>query len=190
VSFSDFVPLVQSLASLINDAPSAEAAWRAIRVRERQLGHAVAEVSDGDITAEVAVVAEQLRQLFRESPPPTELRLLFFGLFTAANLDTLAQEAGYYVAGTTRDLPFVVDSSSDLADDILDYEPENRYLESPLLQRIKAAALANEDDYDRYDYALMLGAASVLSLSAVRTLGMGYRVVIGFDSGDAVELQA
>ena len=149
---------------------------------------AATELADGDIDTEVTLVTEQLRHIFRESPPPPGLRLVYFGLFAAANPETLQERAGYYVAGSSRELPFTIDASSELADDVLDYEPENKYLESPLLERIKAAALASEADYDRYDYALMLGAAALLSLYSVRRLGMSYRVGAGFDSGDAVDL--
>lgn len=188
MGFSDFVPFVQSLRPLVSESPSAADAWRALRAHERAIGHAVTEVPDGDIDAEVALVSTQLQRILRESPPPPGLQLLYFGLFAAANPETLEEEAGFYVAGTTRALPVVIESSSELAGDVLDYEPENRHLESPLLQRIKAAALADDADYHRYDYALMLGAAAVLSLYAVRLLGMPIRVVVGFDSGDAVEL--
>ena len=153
-------------------------------------GRAATEVADGDIDAEVGLVTRQLQRVFRDSPPPPDLRLLYFGLFAAANPETLDAETGYYVAGSSREFPFTIDASSELAGEVLDYEPENRYLDSPLLQRIKAAALVGETDYDRYDYALMLGAAAVLSLYAVRRLGMPYRVVAGFDSGDAVDLHA
>ena len=190
MSFQDFVPLVQSLRRIVTEARTAADAWQTIRARERAIGHAVTPLPDGDIDAEVALLAEQLRALFRDSPPPPSLKLLYFGLFPALNRKTRKESAGYYVAGSTRPIIEPVESSSELAGDALDFEPENRYLESPLLERIKAAAGANDRDYDRYDYAVMLGAACVLSLYSVRQLGMAIRVVTGFDSGDAVELQA
>lgn len=190
MSFNDFVPLVQSLRSVIADAPSAAQAWQEIRERERAIGCAVTDVPDGDIEAEIDLIAAQLRQIFDESPPPHALQLIWFGLFAALNTTTWGEEAGYYFGGSTNVIPFVIDSSSELAGDVLDYRPAHRYLESPLLQRIKVAAMGNKADYDRYDYAVMLGAAAVLSLHAVRRLGMSTRVVVGFDSGDSVDLQA
>ena len=190
MSFRDFVPLVQSLPTILRETSTAVDAWREIRERERAVGRAATELPDGDIDAEVAVVAEQLERVFRESPLPPGLQLLCFGLFAAANPETFEEEAGYYVGGSTRELSFTIDSSAELAGDVEDYQPENRYLDSPLLQRIKVAALATDADYDRYDYAVMLGAAAVLSLYALRRLGMSSRLVVGFDSGDAVDLRA
>src|SRR3954452_9464088 len=119
MSFTDFVPLVQSLPSILRDTSSAADAWRAIRVGERALGRAATDLADGDIDAEVALVTEQLQRAFLESPPPPGLRLMYFGLFAAANPETLEEEAGYYVAGSSRDLPLTIDASSELSGDVL-----------------------------------------------------------------------
>jgi hypothetical protein len=115
------------------------------------------------------------------------VQLLYFGLCSGANPDTFEEIAGYYVSGTTQSVPLVA-SSADLSGRVLDYLPENRYMASPILQRIKTAAVADESLYDEYDYALMLCTASILSFFAVGQLGMKCRVVVGFDSGDALEL--
>jgi len=42
--------------------------------------------------------------------------------------------------------------------------------------------------YEEYDYALTLCTASIVSFFAARQLDMRCRVVVGFDSGDALEL--
>jgi hypothetical protein len=63
-------------------------------------------------------------------------------------------------------------------------------LASPLLERIKVAALASESDYNNYDYGLMLCAASIISFFAAREVGIDASVVVGFDSGDAIQFPA
>jgi hypothetical protein len=151
--------------------------------------HVSAKFSEVDIDSEVRTVADQLERVFSESPPPTDLHLLWFGLFAAADAETLEERAGYYVSGTTRPIE-PVESSSDLSGDVLDYAPRNRYLESPVLEKIKVAALASEADYNNYDYGLMLCAAAVVSFFATREVDLNCSVVVGFDSGDAIQFPA
>lgn len=188
MDITEYLPLILDLPSIFGHAASASEAWNVVEARMTPANPADSEIFGGDIVHEVTSVTQQLRRLFRDNPPPQTLKLLYFGLFTAANAETYEPEAGYYVAGSSSELS-TVEVSADLAGGVLDYMPNGRYLESPLLHRIQAAARKNEAEYERYDYVLMLCAAAVLSVFAVRQLSLGYRVVVGFDSGDALEFQ-
>jgi hypothetical protein len=187
MSIPEFVSTVLAIPSIVDEAASPDEAWRNLRSRVGARWNSASEVLKRGISRETKLIVAQLREVFAEAPPPSNLQLLYFGLFTGVNPDTSQQVAGYYVSGTTRAVP-LVDSSSELSGGILDYLSENKYLWSPILQRIKEAALANESQHDEYDYALMLCTASILSFFAVRQLDMRCRIVVGFDSGDAVEL--
>jgi len=187
MSIPEFVSMLLAIPSIVDKAASPDEAWRHLWSRVGARWNSASEVLRSDVNRETKLIVAQLREVFAEAPPPSNLQLLYFGLFTGANPDTSEQVAGYYVSGTTRAVP-LVDSSAELSGGVLDYLPENKYLWSPILQRIKAASLANEFQHDEYDYALMLCTASILSFFAVSQLDMRCRVVVGFDSGDAVEL--
>jgi hypothetical protein len=184
-----FLATVVALPTIVNDATSAESAWMVVRQQMDDTWQVVDKFPEVDIDSEVSTVADQLRRVFAVSPPPEQLQLLWFGLFAAADVDTLEERAGYYVSGTTHPMPHV-ESSSELSAGVLDYSPDDRYLASPLLERIKVAALASESDYNNYDYGLMLCAASIISFFAAREVGIDASVVVGFDSGDAIQFPA
>ena len=184
-----FLATVTALPTIVNDASSARAAWTVIRQQIDDSWQLLAKVPDVDIDSEVETIAHQLKQVFRQEPPPDDLQLLWFGLFAATDVDTLQDHAGYYVSGTTRPVG-PVESSSDLSGDVLDYAPNNRYLHSPLLEAIKVAALSSEADYNNYDYGLMLCAAAVVSFFAAREADVTSSIVVGFDSGDAIQFRA
>jgi hypothetical protein len=188
MSAAEFVPVVLALPSILTEASGARDAWRVICARVGEIAQTTTHLPDADLELEVESVAAQLRRRFRQFPPPANLQLLYFGLFSAADPTSFAEVAGFRVAGTTR-VPAEIEGSADLSRGVLDYEPRMPYLNSPLLHELKATALANERDSDRYDYALMLGAAATVTYFAVEQLGLRCRVVVGFDSGDAVELR-
>jgi hypothetical protein len=183
----EFVSTVLAIPSIVSEADSANEAWTNLRAQAGERWNSAPEVLKSDLNFETRLIASQLRKTFAEAPPPSTVQLLYFGLFSGMNPDTSEETAGYYVSGTRRSLP-LVETSAALSRGVLDYWPENKYLWSPILQRIKAAALADGSRYDEYDYALMLCTASILSFFAIRQLDMRYRVVVGFDSGDALEL--
>lgn len=187
MSIPDFVSTVLAIPSIIDRADSADEAWIELRDQTGDRWDSASDALNSDLDHETKLIAAQLGKIFAEVPPPSNLQLLYFGLFAGANPDTSEQFAGYYVSGTTRLVPFV-DSSAELSGGVLDYRPENKYLWSPVLQRVKAAASADRSRYDEYDYALMLCTASILSYFAARQLDMRCRLVVGFDSGDALEL--
>jgi hypothetical protein len=189
LSTMDVGAFITALPSIIGSATSANEAWTAVLQSVGQSATLAPDLAIADITFEVELVAAQLRAIMTGSPPPAKLRLLYFGLFTAADPVTYAEQAGYYVVGSTREVPSI-DTAAELADGVINYAPDERYLESPLLQRIKALALAEPALYTVYDYALMLGAAAVIGVFAVRSAGMQCHVVVGFDSGDAINLRA
>jgi hypothetical protein len=189
VSSPGFVATVIALPSIMSEAPSPTTAWALIRRQMDESWEMSSTFPEIRIEAEVAAVTNQLRAIFDESPPPADLQFLYFGLFAAADETTFEERAGYYVSGTTRSIR-VVEANSDLSGHVLDYSPHNMYLESSLLEQIKASALSSEADYNSYDYGLMLCAASVLSFYAARNTGMDCPIVVGFDSGDAVQFPA
>lgn len=184
-----FLATVIALPTIVNDEASAKAAWTVIRHQMDESWQVASKFPEVDIDSAVETVANQLRLVLADPIPPDNLQLLWFGLFAAADPDTLEERAGYYVSGTTHPLPHV-ESSSDLSGDVLDYLPNNRYLASPLLEQIKVAALSSETDYNNYDYGLMLCAAAVISFFAARVVGVNCSVVVGFDSGDAIQFPA
>lgn len=185
MSIAAYIPLVIALPEIVQHASSAQNAWTEIGRRMAAV-EANAPFVVADIDAEVSTVAAQVRDVFAAAPPPQDVRLLYFGLFAAADTTSREERAGYHVAGSTRDLP-PVEESGQLAGNVLDYRPARRSLESPLLQRIKAAASADELHHDLFDYVWMLAAAAVLSLFATRQLGLQVRLIVGFDSGDALD---
>lgn len=184
-----FLATVNALPTIVNDASSAKSAWTVIRQQMDDSWQVSARFPEVDIDSEVRTVADQLKRVLAESPPPDDLQMVWFGLFAAADADTFEERAGYYVSGTTRPID-LVESSSDLSGNVLDYSPDNRYLESPVLAQIKVAALSSEADYNSYDYGLMLCAAAVVSFFAAREVALNCSVVVGFDSGDAIQFPA
>lgn len=183
----EFVSTVVALPSIVGKATSAGEAWADLRSQVGERWNSASEVLHSNLDHEVELIVAQLQKIFAEEPLQSNLKLLYFGLFTATNPDTSEQIAGYYVSGTTLSVPFV-QAGAEVAAGVLDYWPKSKYLWSPILQRVRKAALANESLYDEYDYAAMLCTASILSFFAVRRLELRCRVVVGFDSGDALEL--
>ncbi|MGI9090284.1 MAG: hypothetical protein ACR2GG_04165 [Gemmatimonadaceae bacterium] len=187
MGFEELMPLVLAIPTTIAGADSAAEAWTVLQSQADPYGVIDPEILAVNIDAEVDLVARQLQAIFDRTPAPEGLRLLYFGLFAAADGKTGAEQAGYHVSGSTRDMP-PIETAADLAGPVLDYRPALPYIFSELLQRIKAAALSSHDMYDFYDYAMMLGAAALLSRFALRRLGVVNRLVVGFDSGDVFEI--
>lgn len=189
MSFADLVPLVLSIPTTVGGARSATEAWALLKRDASAYAAIDPAILAVNIDLDTAIVAHQLRAVFARAPEPAGLRLLYFGLFAAATSETGPEEAGYYVAGSTHDLADV-QVASDLVGPVLDYRPDAAFIYSQLLEQIKTAALSSEATYAFYDYGLMLGGAAILSRFALRQLGVAHRLVVGFDSGDVIELPA
>ena len=132
--------------------------------------------------AETQIVAAQLRSILERSPVPPNLTFLYFGLFAAVRLGSGEEAAGFHVGGgSSAEVEPTIDGP-----EYLTYVPLDRFLESPLLQSVKAEALRGEEDYDFYEYPLMFGAAATLAKFAMRELRIEKTLVVGFDSGERV----
>ncbi|MBZ5686003.1 MAG: hypothetical protein LAP86_13305 [Acidobacteriia bacterium] len=138
-----------------------------------------------DFPADVASLVAQLDVVLAAEPIPSETTFLWFGLFDLLVGDQEAE--GYYVSGGTGANPG--------ADMERIYWPEGRYLKSSVLDRIKAkivqirneSALAKTElphEYDVLEYAVLFGAAALLTKFTVRALGIRLPVYVGVDSGD------
>ena len=138
-----------------------------------------------DFPTDVASLVTQLEGVVAAEPIPSETTFLWFGLF---DLPVGNQEAeGYYVSGETGTNPG--------ADMERTYWPESRHLKSSVLDRVKTkiVQIRNElglaktelpSEYDVLEYALMFGAAALLTKFTIRALGIRLPVYVGFDSGD------
>ncbi len=185
----DFEQSREWIAGLVCTAGEPAAAWRAF------VDHLASSAAEGlcvplrevGIEADVAAVRGQLAALFDREPPPDGIDTLYFGLFDASGTDGV-QTIGYYVAGVTGFEPDDLDSLCDPA-----WWPEGRYLVSDALAAVGAAERAAAAAGRRQEQALLgytgqLGAALIVSRFAMAGLEEGRRIVVGFDSGDVVEL--
>jgi hypothetical protein len=140
------------------------------------------------IENDISQLKAQLEHVLSSEPPPAGVAALFFGLFDA--LDENEQEIiGYYVAGVTHFDPEEPDTLCNPA-----WFPESRYLYSRALEAIKQAELSaaeagRADDRALLGYAGQLATAIIVSRHAADGLSQA-RIVVGFDSGDFVEVAA
>lgn len=139
-----------------------------------------------DIVSDIISLTEQTDRLLRAAPLPTGVTFLWFGLCDSAIGDREIE--GYYVSGWSGTNP---DEDRSLA-----YFPESRWLTSSVLNSIKDALRRVEkaalhtgkerpEDYHVLDYAVMFGAAAILTKFAIQPLNaQKIPVYVGFDSGD------
>lgn len=183
----DLAQSYESVVSLVGNASEPAGAWREfLDYLVSQIGEDLcAPLREVRIEADVASVRDQLADLFQREPPPDGIDTLYFGLFDAVGSDG-GQAIGYYVAGVQGYDPDDPDSLCDPA-----WWPDGRYLESKALAALEAAIMAAAD-HRRHQallgYAGQLGAAAIVSRFAMAGLEEGRRIVVGFDSGDVLEL--
>jgi hypothetical protein len=163
---------------------SPSVAWDAVAAAVDTSGFRVPyELRVWDIPAEVEQLAKQLAVVRELAPLPADLTFLYFGLFDWADVEDPSDydksTVGFYVSGGNGN-----DPAATLHDARLSYFPEDRFLESPLLQEIRIASRTLGPDYNVFDYGLMLGAAGVLAKFAAHELTLPYPIMVGFDSGD------
>lgn len=170
-----------AMLAAVSGAQTADDAWKEVVVVAGQMGVVIPDdLRRASAEAEVEIIAGQLRTILEQNPIPPSVTFLYFGLFAAVRLGSDEEAAGFYVAGgSSSDAEPTIDRPEDLV-----YFPLERYLESPLLERLKAEALQAGEDYNSYDYALMFGAAAILAEFAMRELGLNQTLLVGFDSGD------
>jgi hypothetical protein len=185
----DPVESYDAVVRLVANANEPRAAWRDfVQFVAAQVGEkSSAPLRNVDPELEVKVVREQLATLFEREPPSTEIDTFYFGLFDALGPDE-TEEIGFYVSGIQGFDPENGDSLCDPA-----WWPDGRYLESDALASVKAgelraAAADCQEERTFLGYAGQLGAALIVSRFSVAGLAGGRRIVVGFDSGDFVEL--
>lgn len=139
-----------------------------------------------DIVSDMISLTEQTDRLLRAAPLPAGVTFLWFGLCDVVIGDQDIE--GYYVSGWSGTDP---DEDRSLV-----YFPESRWLTSSVLNGIKDALRRVEktaldagkerpEDYHVLDYAVMFGAAAVLTKFAIQPLNARkIPVYVGFDSGD------
>jgi hypothetical protein len=140
------------------------------------------------IDKDTASIRAQLLKLREKVPPPRGVKAVYFGLFDT--MDDRGQESiGFYVTGHDEYDNHDPDSLGEPS-----WEPEGRYLRSQVLQQVKTAELAVGARGDAkvkalLGYAGQLGVAILLAKFASAGLfRKGTRYVVGFDSGDVVEV--
>lgn len=178
----DLGATLSAMLAAVSSADTAEEAWRQVLTAGREAGGAVPDdFAFIDATADVENIARQIRSIFSSSPTPEDLTFIYFGLFAAVDQRSGGEAPGFYLAGgTTAAFPPAVEGG-----DSLTYLPPNRFLRgSRLLDLIKAEALRGGPDYNFFDYALMLAAASILAKFVLRKEGITKHLIVGFDSGD------
>ena len=135
------------------------------------------ELVDLDIHADAEKITEQVHKIITEYPIPKALTFLYFGLF---DRDLLGHESvGFYISGGTSDNP-----KEALTNGSLDYFPERRFIHSVVLDAIKHEELKKAEPKEVFSYALVFGAAAILSKEVSKLLCLKTSVYVGFDSGD------
>ena len=175
--------IFERIAELVRSNDDPRSCWSGVL---EITGHSSnASLAGLDFPGDVASLVTQLDGVLAAEPIPSETKFLRFGLFDLLVGDQEAE--GYYVSGETGTNPG--------ADMEPVYWPEGRYLKSCVLYRIKAnivqirnqsglAKTALPHEYDALEYAVMFGAAALLTKFTVRALGIRLPVYVGFDSGD------
>lgn len=142
-----------------------------------------------DVQADLAQIQRQIERLVQSEPPPENLKAVYFGLFDTSDDDD-NRGIGFYVSGVEA---FDTNDGDSLCSPA--WWPEGRYLSSASLDAIKAAELAagsseKTDLHSLLGYAGQLGAALIVVKFAAGIPFTGLKRVVGFDSGDFVELPA
>jgi hypothetical protein len=132
-----------------------------------------------DLPSDVKTTAKQVRSIFAHEPLSDDLTFLYFGLYDIADDKGQCLSAGFYVAGGAATNPHEALDRGDLT-----YFPENRFLNSPVLNRIKEVGCERPELQQLLDYAVLFGAAAILANNVVHCLGLRLPVYVGFDSGD------
>jgi len=141
-----------------------------------------------DVRTDIVALTEQIAHLLQANPLPGEVAFFWFGLCDLLIGDKEVE--GYHVSGLSGTGPDDENQSTV-------YPPqEAHWLESRVLNGIKdaikqteraALAAGNErpEDYYILDYAVMFGAAALLTKFAIEPLNLQIiPVYVGFDSGD------
>jgi hypothetical protein len=140
-----------------------------------------------DVADDITYVAEQLERIFSTEPVPNNIGGLYFGLFD--RLLDMKEVEGYYISGWTGNVPDALAQGGEAQ-----YFPKERYISSRLLNSVKdetnrlRKSTADHNELAIFEYAVMFGAAAVVSRFAALSLGLRLPVYVGFDSGDSARV--
>ena len=136
-----------------------------------------------DAASAAEAVSARVREILTAESVGRSIGCLFFGLFEGEFSDSDQPAAGFYLAGLKSFDPEDLEALCDPP-----YFPADRYIRSPLLDAVLRAAHADRRAGEFIFYALLLGAGALLAKHAVRDLKKKYRLVVGFDDGDVIEV--
>jgi hypothetical protein len=177
---TDLAALFDAVSRAAASAPDASSGWRNVVAAVEATGHPVpAAVRGADIEAECRAVGAQAARLLEGEAPPPGLTSLYAALCTTVDPVTWREAAALRLAGGGTPDPAVAVAEGDLA-----YQPDEAYVDSALLTAVHEAAAALGDEYNVFDYGLMLGAGALLIRFGVGPHADGRALFVGFDSGD------
>ncbi len=136
-----------------------------------------------DATSAGDAASARVQDIVADEPIGRTIKVLYFGLFESESPKSKQPAAGFYLSGVKSFDPDDLDTLCEPA-----YYPRGRYIRSELLDAVLRAAHADGRAGTFIFYAVLLGAAALLAKRAARDLGKKYRLVVGFDDGDVIEL--
>jgi hypothetical protein len=180
----DFDLMYERIKRIVNQSNDPQSTWSAMLAYVRELRPAIdtSALEPLDVAADVQSINQQLVRLFAVEPVPDVVEALYFGIFDAWDPDNRKTTyTGFYVSGASDYLP---EDSASLCGPV--YFPDERFLDSSLLDAIREAVWDQEDDSIAFQ-ALCLGAAGILARHAAPS-GRAWHLVVGFDEGDVIEV--
>ncbi len=184
----DLAPTFHAVVALVARSTRPADGWsELVAYLGEKSGATVELLRDVAIIDDVHGAAEQLRELCAAEPPPTSVNAVYFGLFDTSDDDGV-EGIGFYVSGVEDFDPNDPDSLCSPA-----WWPEGRYLQSAALDAVKELEVdcrgaGNSDAASLLGYAGQLGAAMLVAKFASGLLFGARKIVVGFDSGDFVEV--
>ncbi|HEX6802134.1 MAG TPA: hypothetical protein VF133_00510 [Terriglobales bacterium] len=164
---------------LIETKAPANAVWKRIL---GVIGLTISDLASLDFESESQLLIKQVKNILILEPAPVDISFLYFGLFELLDRtrDTSSRaRVGFYFAGGTAPKPEVALDRGDLS-----YLPNERFLQSRILNRIRELGSDDVESRQIFDYAILLGAAGVLAKSVGANIGINVPTYVGFDSGD------
>jgi hypothetical protein len=180
----DLAKAYDAIADLVKGSTNVAESWKSLL----EYGESLVPASEWsvlkqlDITHDVAQVKKQIDLITEKEPIATEVTCIYFGLFTAMFKGSDKAYSGFYISGLVGYDPDNPDSVCDPS-----YFPKIRFIQSYILEAIMGLAQSELAISELADYAIMLGAAGLLSKYAMQGES-GYELVVGFDDGDALQL--
>lgn len=164
-----------SVAQLLRNSADSWSCWTGILT---SVGVQVFPFKKTEIEGDIDRVTGRVVQICIAYPPPPDLSFFYFGLFERDQ-----EHPGLYFAGGTGD------PEERLNEGRLSYFPQNRFLQSSLVNAVSQAAAGQRSERRQvFDYILMFGAAGLLAKFSSIAAGIQFPVFTGFDSGDFAQV--